>query len=240
MSISFSDNSGKTGIVEQARALARLDSAQWPTVRIANSCNNWMDRIVGYAIAADTRFRFDDTNHSKLPQGTTNLVAGQSDYSFLTDEQGNSIITLTGISRMDADGKEYPLREVDRNDPGYDISSYGVETATPEAYDKIADNIIRLDRKPPATITGGLKFYFQRTPSYFTASDTTKAPGFSPLLHRGFVIAAAYDMVLALDPDRIRVMGAELQREEEKMRRYFGDRNADITPVFGQVITPFI
>lgn len=220
--------------------MARLDANQWPTVRIANSCNNWHDKVIGQLIAADKRFQADDTNHSKLPQGVTNLVAGQSDYSFLTDEQGNSIITLTGISRIDADGKEHPLREIDRNDPGYDISSYGVETATPEAYDKIADNIIRLDRKPPATIVGGLKFYFQRTGSYFTASDTTKAPGVSPLLHRGYIIAAAYDMVLALDPDRIRIMGVELQREEEKMRRYFGDRNADITPVFGQVITPFI
>lgn len=231
----FSDASGNLGIVQQVRSLARLDSTQWPTYKIVNSANNWLDTITGYAIGADRRFQWDDTNHTKLPEGTTNLVINQSDYSFLTDEQGNSIITLTGISLLTA-GQYIPLKVIDRTDPSVDLSTFGTVSGTPTRYDKIADNIIRLDTLPPATVTSGLKFFFQRTPSYFTASDTTKSPGVSPLLHRGFVIAGAYDAALTLGLANLQALLVEKQIETDKMVAYFSDRNKDevrrITPAY--------
>lgn len=233
MSIQFSDTVNNLGLVQQVRSLMRVDSSQWPTWKIVNSANNYLDFVAGYAIGADKRFQWDDTNHTKLPEGTCELTINVSDYSFLTDEQGNSIITLTGVSLLQ-NSKYIPLALVDRNDPNYDAENYGVETGIATAYDKIADNIIRLDRKPTATVSSGLKLYFQRTPSYFTASDTTKTPGVSPLLHRGFVIAAAYDGALTLGLKNLQALSVERQAEEEKMKRYFADRNRDqvsrITP----------
>ena len=98
----FSDTSLNQGIVQQTRSLMRVDATQWPTAKVVASCNNWLDFITGYAIGADKRFQWDDTNHTKLPEGTTSLVDGQSDYSFLTDEQGNSIVILTGISILNS------------------------------------------------------------------------------------------------------------------------------------------
>lgn len=99
----------------------------------------------------------------------------------------------------------------------------------PSYYDKIADNIVRLYPKPSASITNGLKFYFQRTPSYFTASDTTKEPGVSPLLHRGFVINAAYDGAMTLGLNNLQALGVERQIEEKKMIQHFNSRNKDDT-----------
>lgn len=223
----FSDTVTNLGIVQQVRDLMRVDSTQWPTSKIVNSVNNYLDTVTGYAIGADRRFEWDDTNHTKLPEGTTPLVANQSDYSFLTDEQGNSIITLTGISRLISGSNYEPIDLVDRADLGYDAANFGVNTGTPTCYDKIADNVIRLDVKPSTTIDAGLKFYFQRTPSYFTASDTTKSPGVSPLLHRGFVIAAAYDGALTLGLPNLQPLSVEMQKEERKMVQYFADRNND-------------
>lgn len=189
--------------------------------------------MAGFAIGSDRSFQWDDTNHTKLPEGTTTLTSGQSDYSFLTDEQSNSIVTLLGVSLL-TNGFYYPLKMVDRNDKTidnydliYDQATFGQVSGTPTRYDKIADNIIRLDFKPTATTAAGLKFYFQRTPSYFSASDTTKAPGFSPLLHRGFVIAAAYDGALTLGLPNALSLAAERQVEEKKMTQYFADRNND-------------
>lgn len=230
MSIAFSDTVGGTGIVEQTRNMCRVDATQWPTVRISNSANNWFDKVVGYAIGADERFAWDDTNHSKLPEGTTDLTINVSDYSFLNDEQGNSIITLIGISLL-TDGKYVPLQEIDRSQDNYDASTFGVVSGTPTAYDKIADNIIRLDMKPSATVADGLKFYFQRTPSYFTAADTTKAPGVSPLLHRGFIIASAYDCAMTLGLQNLQPLSVELQKEEKHMIEYFTKRNKDVQKV---------
>jgi hypothetical protein len=185
-----------------------------------------MDRVAGYAIGSDRRFQWDDTNHTKLPEGTTALTSGQSDYSFLTDEQGNQIITLTGISIL-RDGKYVALAVADRNDPDYDALSFGQTSGNPTSYDKIADNIIRLDCKPTSTVASGLKFFFQRSPSYFAATDTTKTPGFAPMLHRGFIIASAYDGALTLGLENLNALSAEMQKEEFKMIEYFGRRNND-------------
>lgn len=222
----FSDTVNNTGICQQVRSLMSVDATQWPTAKIVNSCNNWHDFVVGYAIGADRRFQFDDSNHTKLPEGTTEMTINVTDYSFLTDEQSNAIVTLTGISVLE-DGKYIPLKLVDRNDSDYDQSTFGTISGTPTAYDKIADNIIRLDYKPSATVASGLKFFFQRVGSYFTASDTTKAPGVSPLLHRGYVIAAAYDGALTLGLQNIQGLYNERQVEEKKVVDYFTRRNND-------------
>lgn len=205
----------------------RVDSNQWPTAKIVASVNNWIDFIAGYAIGADKRFQWDDTNHTKLPIGTTNVVADQADYSFLTDEQGNNIITLTRVELLDSAGTYRLLEELDQNDLEQAVDTEQATTGTPMYYDKIADNIIRLYPKPNASVTAGLKFYFQRTPSYFNADDTTKSPGVSPLLHRGFVIAAAYDGALTLGLANLNALSNERQQEEQKMVRYFADRNQD-------------
>lgn len=225
----FSDVSGNLGIVQQVRAMMRVDSDQWATTNIVNSCNNWLDRVTGYAIGADRRFQFDDSNHSKLPIGTTSVVANQTRYSFLTDEQGNQILTLTGISLVDTNNLETPLIAIDRNSPEYDQTSFGVNSGTPQYYDKIADNVIQLDSKPTATdaSTYTLKFYFQRTPSYFAATDTTKEPGCAHTIHRGFVIAAAYDGALTLGLPNLQPLSVELAKEEQKMKEYFANRNKD-------------
>lgn len=226
--MTFSDTVNNTGVVEQVRAMTGLDSAQWPTVRISNSCNNWLDFLTGYAIGHDTRFQWDDTNHTKLPEGTTPLTINVTDYSFLTDEQGNRILTLLGVSRLDsATGKYIPLIKINRNDPHYDETNFGTITGTPTYYDEIADNIIRLDTKPSATVAAGLKFFFQRTGSYFDASSTTKEPGVAIPLHRGFVIASSYDAALSKGLANLGGLSIEQQKEIAKVEQYFAIRNQD-------------
>jgi hypothetical protein len=224
----FSDTVNNLGILEQTRSFARVDATQWPTYKVVNSCNNWHDQVTGYAIAADRNFQWDDTNHTKLPEGTTPLTINVSDYSFLTDEQSNPILTLLGVSRLEA-GKYIPLTLIDRNDPTIDLANFGTVSGTPTKYDKIADNIIRLDRLPPATVAAGLKFYFQRAGSYFAATDTTKQPGVAPMLHRGYVIASAYDCALTLGLENLQPLSVEREKEEQKMIAYFNIRNNDET-----------
>ena len=233
MSIAFSETTNNTGIVQQTRFMMGVDSTQYPTSRIVNSCNNYLDFITGYAIGADKRFQWDDTNHTKLPIGTTDLTSGQSDYSFLTDEQGNIIITLTRIDMLlnkttDTWTTLYPIDQNDALFAGTGLQQAFPTNSTPEFYDKIADNIIRLYAIPNYSKTAGLKFYFQRTGSYFAATDTTKSPGVSPLLHRGFVIASAYDGALTLGLSNLQALGVEMQREQQKVIQYFVDRNQDI------------
>ena len=226
----FSDATLNQGIVQQVRSLMRVDSTQWSTAKIVASVNNWLDTVTGYAIGADKRFQWDDTNHSALPEGTTNLVANQSDYSFLTDQQGNTILTLIRIEMLgETGGTNWTvLKPFDQSEyENESLNLYQVTTGIPLFYDKIADNIIRLYPKPSISVTSGLKFSFQRTPSYFTAADTTKQPGVAPILHRGFVIASAYDGALTLGLANLQALAVERATEENKMVAYFANRSND-------------
>lgn len=222
----FSDTTNNLGILQQVRTMERVDATQWPTYQVVNSCNNWLDFVTGYAIGNDRRFQWDDTNHEALPEGTTALTSAQSDYSFLTDQYGNRILTLLGVSLL-TNGYYVPLELANRTDPTVDLSTFGQVTGTPTKYDKIADNIIRLDFNPSSTVSSGLKFYFQRSPSYFAATDTTKEPGVAPMLHRGFVIASAYDCALALGRENLQALSVERQFEQDKVIQYFASRNND-------------
>jgi hypothetical protein len=223
----FSNTSDNNGIVQQVRDFMRVDSNLWSTQKIANSCNNWFDKVAGYAISTDRQFQWDDTNHSKLPIGTTDLVANQSMYSFLADEQSNKIVTLTRIDVKDSNGNWTQLKLIDQADIDVALDEFESTTGVPKYYDKISDNIVKLYPASASNVTAGLKFYFQRTPSYFTASDTTKEPGVSPLLHRGFIIASAYDGALTLGLNNLQALSVELEKEEKKMIEYFSTRNSD-------------
>jgi len=228
MSIPFSESTNNTGIVQQVRDMLRVDAAQYPTSKIVNSCNNYLDTVTGYAIGADRRFQWDDTNHTKLPIGTTNIVANQSDYSFLLDEQGNSIINLTRIDILYPSGSYQQLDVINDIDIVGAVDTQLITAGLPTSYNKIADNIIRLLPKPATNVTNGLKFYFQRTPSYFVATDTVKTPGVSPLLHRGFIIASVYDALLAgIGSANIQAVSVERTYENIKMEQYFAIRNTD-------------
>jgi hypothetical protein len=223
----FSDSTNNLGGVQQTRSLMRVDANQWPTSKIVNSFNNYLDEVAGYAIGADRRFNWDDTNHSRLPEGTLDITASVSDYSFLTDQNGNRVLTLLRIDRTDPSGDIEQLIPIDQSQTGSALAELFPTTGTPKYYDKIADNIVRLYPTPDTSVTAGLKFYFQRAPSYFTASDTTKEPGVAPILHRGFVIAAAYDGALALGLPNLPFLAVEMEKEREKMKDYFLNRNND-------------
>lgn len=225
----FSDSILKQGIVERARKRVKLDSTQFPTADIVGSCNDYLDIVAGYLIGRDRRFQWDDTNHSKLPEGTTNLVANQSDYSFLTDEQGNKILTLVRIDLLKSDGTYNKLDLIDQEEIGSALPEFYKTAGIPAYYDKIADNIIRLYPKPSENITAGLKFYFQRTPSYFVATDTTKEPGVPAPLHKGFYINAAYDCAEANGLPQLQALAVDKQLCFAEMVSYLNARNKDDT-----------
>ncbi len=231
MALYFSSSGDNQGIVEQARAFMRVDATQWPIAKIVASVNNYLDLVTGYAIGADRRFQWDNTNQLKQPVGTTNLIANQANYSFLTDEQGNQIVTLTRIDIQDPNGVWRQLKLIDQVDiTGFGLDSTLATPTLPMYYDKTADNIIRLYPAPATSVSNGLKFYFQRTSPYFTAASTTTATGFSALLDRGFIIAAALDGALTLGLSNLNALEGEMTKETNKMIAYFGrDRNNDDT-----------
>jgi hypothetical protein len=74
----------------------------------------------------------------------------------------------------------------------------------------------------------GLKFYFQRRPSYFTASDTTKEPGFNSVPHSIFVTWASYDCADSLNLQNAERLFRERELEKQKVIDSFAGRNKDV------------
>ncbi len=227
MALPFSNAATGNGIVEQVRDLTRTDATRWPVQKIVNSVNNYKDMLTGYALFKDWRWQWDDTNQTDLPIGTTNLVQNQSDYSYTTDENGNQIITLLRVEVMDSNGNWTELKSKDLMDIEGAVDEFQSTAGIPQYYDKVADNSIRLFPVSSANVTAGLKLYFQRTPTYLDAADTTETTGFSALLDRGFVIAASYDCALSLGLDNLQPLSVEKEMEAQKVERYFSVRNKD-------------
>jgi hypothetical protein len=214
-------------IVSRTRTKCRIDIVQWPTANITNSSNDCMDFLAGEYIKADRRFQWDDTNHTHLPIGTTNVVASQSNYSFLTDEQGNRILNLTRVDLKDSSGNWIRLTELDETLESDSLDS-SVVAGIPTGYYKIADNIICLNKLPSSNVTSGLKFYFQRTPSYFTSSDTTKEPGFNSVPHSIFVTWASYDCADTLNLINVERLFRERELAKQMVVSSFAGRNTDV------------
>lgn len=227
MGIQFSESTNNTGIVQQARGLARVNATQWPTAKIVNSCNSWMDELIPYLIARDKRFRWDDTNHTKLPIGTAELTSNTDYFSFITDEQGNRILNLLRIDILDSNGLYKKLKLIDEGDIKTALDDYKRTNGTPEEYMKVSDNVIRVFPRAATTIAAGIKYFFQRVGSYFAATDTTKEPGVAAVLHRGFVVASAYDAALTLGLDNLSDLRGERERELAKAINYLSLRNTD-------------
>jgi hypothetical protein len=223
----FSNSTTNLGIVERTRVKCGVDSTQWPTANIVGSANDCMDFLVGEYIKADRRFQWDDFNQAKLPEGKTELTINVSDYSFLTDEQGNRIYNLTRIDIKDSSGNWKRLEELDETEETQALDEV-VIAGTPTGYYKIADNIIRLNRLPEATIALGLKFYFQRAPSYFVASDTTKEPGFTSVPHSIFVTWASYDCADTLNLQNAERLFRERELAKQTVITSFAGRNTDV------------
>ena len=133
---------------------------------------------------------------------------------------------------MDSSGLWRKLTPIDEAQIPVALDEFEKTAGTPLFYDKTADNIIKLYPKPATAVTAGLKFYFQRTPSYFVAADTTKTPGVPPLLHNGFIVNAAYDGALALGLNNLQALGVERQLEKAKMEEFFSERDTDERKVF--------
>lgn len=227
----FSDSSTQLGILERTRNKCRVDAVQWPTARVVGSANDCLDYLAGIFIGKDRRFQWDDTNHTKMPIGTTNLVANQREYSFLTDEQGNRILTLTRIDWKDANGNWTQLQEIDQATISPEaLDEFENTSGNPMYYDKTNDNVIKLYPASDTSVTAGLKFYFQRTPSYFVATDTIKEPGFGSIPHSIFVTWASYDCADTLGLENRETLFRERELEKQAVVQGIANRNKDNNP----------
>lgn len=188
-----------------------------------------LDFVWATIFKAGGTWQYDDSNQSDYPIITTNLVAGQRDYAFVTDEQGNLILDIYKVLIAQPNGTFKEITPVDVQSEKDVVGFYDGRDiqGTPNKYDKTA-NAIFLDAIPSYTITNGLKVYINREGSYFTTADTTKKAGFAGLFHEFLALRPSYQYAYRNSLPNRDVLLAEMLRMEQAIKDYYGNRQRDV------------
>lgn len=251
MSLIFSNPTLKSGIVERLRRKTGTDTNPdaYPIEEIVSDANAAADSALGIILAAGGKWQFDDLNQTDLPIITTDLVAGQRDYSFTVDGAGNLILDIYKVMVADQYGF---FREIKRKDPKSEkdtqqfFNNQNVQ-GIPNRYALTGQSIL-LDPIPSYSLANGLKAYINRESIYFNANDTTKMPGIAGILHEYFVLHPAYayasrnNLEIAggvLKNGSITGLLREVGTMETKITNYYGTRGKDVRGKFQPRITKF-
>lgn len=214
--------------------------------------NRSLDDFTRLSIEAGGTWQFDDSNQTDYPIITTNIVSGQRDYAFVTDQSGNFILDIYKVAILgSATTTIYQeLQAADISDEEFStfVANDTSATGVPWRYDKLA-NAIFLDPIPNYNATNGLKVYINRTASYFAYNDTIKKPGIPAIFHSYLYLAAAYRYAernsLAIAGGRLRngaFTGLLMQVKdiEDQIQKYFSLRERDVKHIMKPRLTPYI
>ncbi len=237
MSLQFSDtSSAKAGLIQECESQVFGDNSYGRISGDANLLatftryiNEALNRIANLIMTADGRWQFDDTNNTDFPIATTNLVttlgSEQQDYTF-----DITMLRILRVEVLDNTGAWRKMTPLDESDV-YDTSLTDLlkTPGLPLYYDKQGTSIF-LYPKPLATAvtsTAGLKVWFQRPPSYFTTSDTTKVPGFNSMYHRLAALIASRDYALFKQLSVAKAISEKVQQDEDSLIENYALRNKD-------------
>jgi hypothetical protein len=172
----------------------------YPVAKKVLNINPGLETIIGRILGADGLWEWDDTNYTDLPVGTTTLVAAQQDYAL-----DNVQLKIERVSILDSDGNYQLLTPISEADIEGDVDEYFETDGLPQYYDKKGRSLFLYPAPAAANVTLalGLKVHFQRGPSLFATTDTTKTPGFASIFHYILAYMAAIPYCLKYHPERV-------------------------------------
>jgi hypothetical protein len=191
-------NSTTSSYTTAQKTLDVNNALNWYFVMANSSANNWRP--------------VDDTNQTDYPIVYADIVSGQQDYSFTTDENGNQILDIYKVRIKDATTGEWTTLEQINQDTITDGDLSVINSGVPYQY-YLNSNGIFLVQKPNFNLTDGLEIWVNRTSTYFTVNDTTKKAGI-PWVHHEY---------LALRPSYFYCLDKGLPQATELKRTLYGD-----------------
>lgn len=226
-SSSLASITAKPSIIEDIDFLVGSSEASFPIadkLRIINKAN--------YDVTTDilrfqSNWEFDDTNETDFPIATTNLIASQKDYSLPT-----TMVKLLRVEVKDSSGNFQKLQQFDETQIDVALTEFNKSDGLPRYYREIG-NSIELYPSPSsneATLTNGLKCYYQRVIQDFTTSDASVEPGFAKQFHPILSYSAAYEYALINQLPNVLVLKAKLDELRAGLREYYSSRNREVRP----------
>lgn len=234
MSLQFSDTDNFKGIIQKYEEECGFDAGYISgnttrRKRFTVEANLALDDFLRIAIPAGGTWQYDDSNHTKYPEIKTDIISGQRDYSFTTDQQGNLILDIYRVFITDSSGVFRDISPVDMQS-GADTEGFwdGQNLqGVPTRYDKTANGIF-LNPIPNYNYTNGLKLYINREASYFVHTDTTKMPGVPGIFHAYFYLKPSAEYARRKVRKNASRLLADVLRMEEDIKWYFSNRQKDV------------
>lgn len=202
MSLVFSDDSGKQGIIEDITfLLAGTTIVDYPLADRTRNVNLRQSLVWHTIFEAYGGWLFMDDSQSDattgVPYADTNLVNGTGLYVLPT-----SSIVISSAWMKATSGSTFnsliPMTPEEYTQRGGEsaFAATGIPT-----YYMLQGDIIRLLPAPNFTLSSALRVYFEKDFTAFTVADTTKTPGFAGPFHRALSIGAALDYALVYKKD---------------------------------------
>lgn len=206
-------------------------TSSYPLAAKTVDVNNALNQYFILANSASGNWRpADDTNQTDYPIIYGDVVSGQQDYTFATDQNSNQILDIYKVRMLSPNGVDWVTLEQINQDTITDDQLSTVTGGTPSQY-YLNSNGIFLVQKPNYSSTDGLEVWISRTPTYFTTSDTTKKAGIPYVHHEYLALRPSYYYCLAKGLPQARDYGVQLQGIELAIKKYWRDRNKDYTQI---------
>lgn len=189
-----------------------------------------MSEIWSWIFQSYGGWTYDDSNHSDLPESTTDIVAGQSKYAL-----ASNMLTVNRVEVTDVGGNVLRLTSL----PQEQVEGVGLADLGPllngggsPQYYRLTDGVIQLFPTPPENVTDGLAVYFERDSVQFASTDTTKTPGFASPFHRLVPISASIKWYKAKQPKSatLQELKEDWAKGEDDVRAYYTQRWRDYRP----------
>jgi hypothetical protein len=173
----FNDTTNNAGICQDVWNLTGTDSTSLTTSTIARIANKVIRELALLAWQVSTNWKFDDSNQSTHSIATISLVDNQEDYALPT-----TVFDIERAEIIDVNGNATKLIFLPEKNVDIAISEL-YKTKGKPVYYILRGQSIFLKPAPNTNMVSSLKLYLSRDISEFSASDTTKEPGFPSILH---------------------------------------------------------
>ena|SRR3990167_1003188 len=232
----FSESTNKTGMYELFQDLTKTNSTNYTAYKYARDANNALLKYMGLAMMASGKGQVDDLNFTSNPEISINLVLNQFDYPLTSDADADADATANQIldieriecateSTADADSFQILEKYNDLEDDWSVVASRNI-SGIPRRF-SLRNNTIFLDPKPNFAATDGLRIFFDRTPSYFAGTDTTKVAGI-PHSHQEYLVyRPAYLYCITNLPSLAKGYLIIMQTLEKDILEFYRRKNRD-------------
>jgi hypothetical protein len=224
----YNDTTNKNGIIQQVERYINM-GATWisgDTDRLREFtayANKVGHKIWHWIFLSQGVWKYDDANHTDLPQATTNLVDAQATYALPSDA-----LTIERVEVKNSNGDWFRLRQIIENQIPGAIEEFN-ETDNEPVYYRLIGNTIELFPASNYDSTNGLKVYFDRDSVDFTYDDTTQTPGFASPYHEAVPVGMAIEWLKIKNPTSttLQFLREEWAKFEVEIKKFYSLRNKD-------------